>query len=41
VNVSPDDAKWIFRWTHPEVPFETGDLTIVGEGGTRVIVRDW
>ena len=41
VNVSPDDAKWIFRWTHPEVPFESGDLTIVGEGGTRVIVRDW
>ncbi|HIE57555.1 MAG TPA: twin-arginine translocation signal domain-containing protein [Anaerolineales bacterium] len=41
VNVSPDDAKWIFRWTHPEVPFGPGDLTIVGEGGTRVIVHDW
>ena len=41
VNVSPEDAKWIFRWTAPTVPFETGDITIVGEGGSRVIVDQW
>lgn len=41
VNVTPDDAKWIFRWSHPAVPFETGDVTIVGDGSTRVIVNEW
>ena len=39
VNVAPEDAKWIFRWVNPAVSFETGDLTISGEGGTRVIVN--
>jgi len=41
VNVRPEDAKWIFRWTQPSVSFDTGDLTIVGDGGTRVIVNEW
>ena len=41
VNVSPDDAKWIFRWAHPVVPFDKGDITIVGEGSTRVFVSRW
>jgi len=41
VNVSPEDAKWIFRWTQPVAPLETGDITIVGEGSTRVIVDEW
>lgn len=43
VNVAPDDAKWIFRWTQPAVPFETGDLdvTINGESSTRVIVDQY
>lgn len=40
VNLSPEDAKWIFRWTLPVVPYETGDITIVGEGSTKVIVVD-
>ncbi len=40
LNARPDDAKWIFRWTSPVVPFEEGDITIVGSGGTRVIVRE-
>ncbi|MBT6320946.1 MAG: L,D-transpeptidase, partial [Anaerolineae bacterium] len=41
INASPDDAKWIFRWSMPAVSFETGDLTLQGEGGTRVIVNEW
>lgn len=41
VNAAPDDAKWIFRWTQPQAPFETGDITIVGEGSTRVTVKEW
>lgn len=38
VNASPEDAKWIFRWSQPAVPFDTGDRTIVGDGSTRVTV---
>jgi len=40
VNAAPDDAKWIFRWTHPIVPFDTGDndVTITGETSTRIQV---
>jgi len=40
VNAAPDDAKWIFRWTHPIVPFDTGDndVTITGQPSTRIMV---
>lgn len=43
VNVSPEDAKWIFRWVNPIVPFNTGDnnVTITGDDSTRVIVNHW
>ncbi len=41
VNAKPEDAKWIFRWVQPAVPFDSGDVTIVGEGSTRVIVNQW
>jgi hypothetical protein len=40
VNVAPEDAKWIFRWVNPEVPFSSGDITISGEGSTRVVVLE-
>lgn len=40
VNVSPDDAKWIFRWVNPAVSYRSGDITIVGDGSTRVIVQE-
>lgn len=39
VNAKPEDAKWIFRWVQPAVPFESGDITISGSGSTRIIVR--
>ncbi len=38
VNCSPDDAKWIFRWTHPVVSYEPGDLTVSVPGGTIIKV---
>ena len=40
VNASPDDAKWIYRWTQPIVPFNSGDndITITGETSTRIVV---
>ena len=37
VNVPPEAAKWLFRWTTPVVPYEEDGLR-VREGGTRVIV---
>jgi len=27
VNTLPEDAKWIFRWTTPQVPYNIGDVT--------------
>jgi hypothetical protein len=42
VNASPEDAKWIFRWTLPHVPFETGDndITVTGDTSTRIMVEE-
>ncbi len=40
VNVRPEDAKWIFRWTAPHVSYETGmvDISLTGEASTIVEV---
>lgn len=38
VNVSPEDAKWVFRWSLPQVPYDPGDVTVEWPGGTKVIV---
>jgi lipoprotein-anchoring transpeptidase ErfK/SrfK len=38
VNCSPEDAQWIFRWTPPVVPPETGEITISGMDNIRVEV---
>lgn len=40
VNASPEDAKWIFRWSLPQVPYDPGDVTVEWPGGTTVIVED-
>ena len=40
VNTRPEDAKWIFRWTQPIVPFGAGDITISGDGSTRITVLE-
>ncbi len=37
VNVPPEAAKWLFRWTAPVVPYEKDHLR-VREGGTPVTV---
>ena len=41
VNASPEDAKWIFRWSQPTVPSDPGmvDVTVTGEASTEVIVK--
>ncbi len=38
VNCKPDDAKWIFRWTLPAVPYDPGDMTVGMPGGTQIDV---
>jgi len=38
VNARPEDAKWIFRWTQPMVPYNPGDTTVTLPGGTIVEV---
>ncbi len=41
VNTRPEDAKWIFRWTSPNVPYDPGDITVQMPGGTPVqVVED-
>jgi len=40
INLRPADAKWLFRWTDPIVPYRPGDLTVQWPNpGTRVIVE--
>jgi len=38
VNASPDDSKWVFRWTIPEVAYDPGDVTVSMPGGTLIEV---
>jgi lipoprotein-anchoring transpeptidase ErfK/SrfK len=39
VNASPEDAKWVFCWSLPQVPYDPGDVTIEWPGGTKVSVE--
>lgn len=36
VNVSPEDAKWIFRWSSPVVDRTSGNMTVSDFSGTQV-----
>jgi lipoprotein-anchoring transpeptidase ErfK/SrfK len=42
VNCRPEDAKWVFRWSQPNVPLEPGDITVQDwkSGSTHVFVVD-
>ena len=40
VNARPEDARWVFRWTMPDVPYEAGDVTVAGMTSTKVLVRE-
>jgi len=39
VNVSPEDAKWIFRWSAPEVVYDPGSLDVTQTGDDSTIVK--
>ncbi len=38
VNARPEDAKFIWRWTRPQVDYDPGDLTVQGAVGTKIHV---
>jgi lipoprotein-anchoring transpeptidase ErfK/SrfK len=40
VNTLPEDAKWIFRWSLPQIPYDPGmvDISISGDPSTTVQV---
>lgn len=38
VNASPEDAKWIFRWSLPHITYDPGDEILKGPGGTVISV---
>jgi len=38
VNTLPEDAKWIFRWSSPQVQYFPGDITDTNYGGTKIEV---
>jgi hypothetical protein len=41
INVLPEDAKWLFRWSNPAVAYRPGDVTsLFPNPGTRVIVQE-
>ncbi len=42
VNCEPEDAKWIFRWSQPDVGLETGEITWHDwtAGSTHVVVEE-
>lgn len=41
INARPDDARWIFRWTQPETPYDPGDVTVAVPGGTVIEVLEY
>jgi hypothetical protein len=40
INLRPGDAKWLFRWTLPAVPYVPGNITVQWPGGTKVIIQE-
>lgn len=39
VNVAPQDAQWIFRWTNPNVPYDPGEKTITDFTATPITIK--
>jgi lipoprotein-anchoring transpeptidase ErfK/SrfK len=41
VNASPEDAKWIFRWSTPVTPYQKGDIIVSGTIGTPIKIIEY
>jgi len=37
VNTRPEDAKWVWRWTQPAVPYYPGEVTIQGLNKSTIV----
>jgi len=37
VNARPEDAKWVWRWTQPAVPYYPGEVTIQGLNKSTIV----
>ena len=41
INVAPEDARWLFRWSQPQIEYRPGDVTLYWpEHGTKVMVSE-
>lgn len=40
VNMTPEDSKFIYRWSMPEAPYNPGMVEVQGYSGTAVKVRE-
>jgi hypothetical protein len=40
INCRPEDAKWIWRWVDPQIPYVTGDLIWSGYGISTPVTVD-
>lgn len=40
VNMTPEDSRFIYRWSMPEAPYEAGKIEVQGYEGTPVKVRE-
>jgi hypothetical protein len=40
VNMTQEDARFLFRWTNPVVPYDPGDVTVTGDTGTLIRVLE-
>lgn len=38
VNVEPEVAKFVYRWTSPDTPYDPGKIEVMGYSGTKVKV---
>ena len=38
VNMNPEDAKFVYRWSLPQAPYEAGSISQTGYSGTNVQV---
>jgi len=41
VNVRPQDAKWIWRWSTPVAGYDPGDITVTDYSGTNIRVFEY
>ncbi|KAA3647259.1 MAG: hypothetical protein DWQ07_07085 [Chloroflexi bacterium] len=41
VNVRPEDAQYIWRWVHPAIGYDPGDITVSGTVGSLIRIVEY